>query len=187
MLSIGLPFISSLWLKNNNEIKRLRLDKEALQLGITFFKTSDSLNAASVYRVTQERDEFRKYNADLNKTVESLNVKLKRLQSASVTATETRYEVKVNIKDSVRISDSVPEELKCISYKDAWIDIDGCFGLNDSTFTPLIVSRDTIRQFVYRVPKQFWFIRYGTKGIKQTIVTSNPYSKPIYTEYIELK
>lgn len=186
ILTLAAPLLSGVLWKTTQKVKQLRQDKTALQEGITFFKTSDSLNAASVYRVRQERNEFRAYNEDLNKTVESLNIKLKRLQSASQTATETRYEVKVNIKDSVVIRDSVPEQMKCISYTDAWVDISGCFALNDSTFFPLIVSRDTIKQFVHRVPKQFWFIKYGTKGIRQTIVTTSPYSEPVYTEYIEL-
>jgi len=187
VLILGLPLLSGVWWKSNQEVKRLREDKAALQEGITLFKTRDSLNAASVLRIKQERDEFKQYNAGLNQTVESLNIKLKRLQSASQTAVETKYEVKVQIKDSIVIRDSVPELIKCLSYKDAWIDIEGCFGIDDTTFSPLIVSRDTIKQFVDRVPRQFWFIKYGTKGIRQTIVTSNPYSKPVYTEYIELK
>ena len=46
---------------------------------------------------------------------------------------------------------------------------------------------DTIKQIVHRVPKKFLFIKYGTKGIKQEVVSKNPHTKIVFTEYRELK
>lgn len=170
------------------EKNRLEGNQVSLLEGISYFKTSDSLNAASVQRLTLERDEFRRYNTDLLKTIESLNIKLKRVESASRTAVVSIYEPETIIKDSIVYRDmQIPDTLKCLEYRDPWIDISGCFKLTDTKFTPRIVTRDTINQVVYRVPRKFLFIKYGTKAIRQTVVVNNPWSAPVYTEYIEFK
>lgn len=49
------------------------------------------------------------------------------------------------------------------------------------------VDVDTLDQAVHRVPHRFWFIKWGTKAIRQDIVCRNPYSQITYSEYIELK
>ena len=49
-----------------------------------------------------------------------------------------------------------------------------------------IESVDTLHQIVHRVPHRFWFIRYGTKAIRQEVVSSTPHTRIVYTEYIEL-
>ncbi|WP_350308236.1 DUF6549 family protein [Gabonibacter massiliensis] len=48
-------------------------------------------------------------------------------------------------------------------------------------------SRDTLVQIVYRVPRKFLFIRWGTKAIRQEVISKNPYSKITYSRYIELR
>lgn len=35
--------------------------------------------------------------------------------------------------------------------------------------------------------RRFWFIRWGTKAIRQEVTTRNPYRRISYTEYIELR
>ncbi len=50
-----------------------------------------------------------------------------------------------------------------------------------------VQSVDTLIQVVHRVTRQFWFIKWGTKAIRQDIVSKNPHSQIVYTEYIELK
>ena len=50
-----------------------------------------------------------------------------------------------------------------------------------------VVSVDTLQQIVHRVPRRFLFIRWGTKAIRQEVVSSNPHTNIVYTEYIELK
>ncbi|WP_353739197.1 DUF6549 family protein, partial [Muribaculum intestinale] len=50
-----------------------------------------------------------------------------------------------------------------------------------------VVSCDTIKQIIHRVPKKFWFIKWGCKAIRQEVVSTNPHTKITYTEYIELK
>lgn len=174
--------------KTVKEKSRLNKNQAALMEEVALFKTSDSLNAASVQGLTLKVGELKSYNSELTEKIESLHIELKRVQAASVTTVITEYKPVTVIKDSiVYVESGLPDTLKCIEYKDPWIDIDGCFHLSDTEFTPQIVTRDTLIQVIDRVPRKFLFIPYGVKAIRQTVVTNNRWSKPVYTEYIELK
>lgn len=164
---------------------RLSDNQRTLLADIEFYRTKDSLNVASVERLVLTNREFRKYAGELEKTVEELNLKVKYLQSASQSATETKYLVQTEIRDSIVVLPGKTDTLSCINYQDPYLTFSGC--ITGKQFTGLIQSRDTIIQVVHRVPRRFWFIRWGTKAIRQEIVSQNPYSQITYTEYIELK
>ena len=165
---------------------RLSDTQRTLLADIEFYRTKDSLSAASVERLTLTNREFRKYAGELKKTVEELNLKVKYLQSASQSATETKYLVKTEIRDSIVIRPGrEPDTLNRIDFQDPYLTFSG--SITGKQFSGLIQSRDTIVQLIHRIPRRFWFIRWGTKAIRQEIVSRNPYSRITYTEYIELK
>ena len=164
---------------------RLSDNQRTLLADIEFYRTKDSLSAASVERLTLTNREFRKYAGELKKTVEELNLKVKHLQSASQSATETKYLVKTEIRDSIIIRPGKTDTLSCINYQDPYLTFSG--SITGKQFSGLIQSQDTIIQLIHRVPRRFWFIRWGTKAIRQEIISRNPYSRIAYTEYIELK
>lgn len=165
------------------ERDRLADNQRTLMSRIDFYKTKDSLSAASVERLTLSNDEFREYCKDLESQVKKLGLKVKRLQSVSQTATITEYPVKTIIRDS--IIPGKTDTLRCINFQNAYLTLSGCF--ESSHFNGLVENRDTIIQVVHRVPHRFWFIRWGTKAIRQEVISRNPYSRITYTEYIELK
>lgn len=165
------------------ERDRLSDNQSGLMEGINYYRTADSLSVASVERLTLTNKDFKKHCSDLQKTVESLNLKVKRLQSVSRTVTETKYQVKTVIKDSILPGKT--DTLKCIDYRDAYLTLAGCdFG---GEFIGKIESRDTLVQVVHRVPRRFWFIKFGCKAIRQEIVSKNPYAQITFTEYIEFR
>lgn len=164
---------------------RLTDNQRTLLSGIAFYRTRDSLSAASVDRLTMTNREFREYAAELEKTVEDLNLKVKYLQSASRTATETEYRLKTEVRDSIVVLPGRIDTLRSIDYRDPYLTFSG--SIDDREFSGLIQTRDTIIQVVHRVPRRFWFIRWGTKAIRQEMVSRNPYTRLTYTEYIELK
>jgi hypothetical protein len=175
--------------KNCQDIRtdrnRLSDNQRTLLADIEFYRTKDSLSVASVERLTLTNREFRKYAGELKKTVEELNLKVKHLQSASQSATETKYLVKTEIRDSIIIRPGKTDTLSCINYQDPYLTFSG--SITGKQFSGLIQSRDTIIQLIHRVPRRLWFIRWGTKAIRQEIISRNPYSRIAYTEYIELK
>jgi hypothetical protein len=156
---------------------------------IQYYRTKDSLNAASVERLTLTKNELQKYCNGLTQTVEDLNIKVKRLQSVSRTATQTEYRIETVFRDSITVSvrDSlIIDTLRCVNYSDEWLTFAAC-EKRDGILDAEIETRDTLITIVHRVPKRFLFFRFGTKAIRQEVISKNPHSKINYTEYIEIK
>ena len=171
----------------SEEKRRLKQNQDALMNDVEYYQTEAGKSAASVQRLELSRRELEQHNEDLTNTIESLNLKLKRVQAASSTATQTRVEIQTIVKDSiVYVESGKIEKLPAIKWRDPWIKVDGLISL-DGEVNLTIESVDTLHQVVHRVPKKFWFIKYGTKAIRQEIVSSNPHTKIVYSEYIEMK
>lgn len=170
----------------NEEKDRLKNNQDALMEDVLHYKTEAGKSAASVQMLELTKSELEEHNQELARTVESLNIKLKRVQAATTTATQTKVEIQTVIKDSIVYVDSGRLELPAIKWQDPWINVEGLI-LPDSTVDLSIQSVDTLFQIVHRVPKKFWFIEYGTKAIRQEITSSNPHTVIVYSEYIELE
>jgi hypothetical protein len=137
----------------------------------TFFisvKTTDDSRGVAEFREVHERDA---------KEIESLGIRLRRAESYAKSAMTTA------IVDTVIVRDSLPEPYR-YSATDAWRRVEGI--LYDDSLNYAVHSVDTLHQVVHRVPRKFWFIRYGTKAIRQEVWSSNPNTELVYTEYIEL-
>ena len=169
--------------------ERRRTDNNQIALleGMKRYKTKDSLNVVSIQTITQKKNEFEKYNADLSETVNKLNLKVKRLQSVTSVATSTEIEFKTVLKDSLIYlpgKDSLIE-MQCLEYKNAYVDFSGCFV--QDTFNASIIIPDTLIHIAHRVPKNIWFIKFGTKSINLEILSKNPYTKIAYAKNIQFQ
>ena len=176
-----------LWMQyrsEHRERRRLEANQRSLLTDVQFYRTRDSLSAAGVERLTLSNREFREYAGELEKTVDALQLKVRRLQSASRTAVETHYPVTVRLRDTVVLRDTlaVADTLRRLYYETPWLMRDGT--VCGDLFHGDVLSRDTLVQVVHRVPRHFWFIRWGTKAIRQEVTTRNPYSRITYTEYV---
>lgn len=185
ILTVALMFSVKTCNKYRNDRNRFSDNQRSLLADVNYYRTKDSLSVAGVERLTLTNKEFNRYCGELEKTVEKLNLQVKRLQSVSQTATETEYRVKTEIRDSIVMLPGRIDTLRCVDYRSDYLTLSGC--IEGRQFSGLIESRDTIVQVVHRVPRKFWFIRWGTKAIRQEIISRNPYSRITYTEYIELK
>jgi hypothetical protein len=168
------------------ENARLTQNQHSLLTDIVYYKTKDSLSAASVEKLTLTTKEMKEHEASLVKEIETLDLKLKRVQSISQTAVTTKYEFKTVIRDSIIVNykDSLLiDTIQCYTYHDRWLDFENCEG-NVS-----IATKDSLLMVVSRVPKNYlWgLFKCGTKGIKMDVKSSNPYSEIDYVKYIELK
>lgn len=184
---VVLVLLWGVWHSERRERLRLEANQHALLTDVEYYRTRDSLSAAGVERLTLTNREFRRHAEELERTVEDLRLKVRRLQSASRTAVATEYPVTVRLRDTVVLRDtfSVPDTVRLLRYDNPWLTLDG--RITDTVFRGRIESRDTLIQVVHRVPRRFWFIRWGTKAVRQEVTTRNPYSRITYTEYIELK
>lgn len=168
------------------EKDRLTGNQEALMEEVQYYQDEAGRQAASVQRLELSKSELEAYNGELTQRIEDLNIKLKRVQAATTTATQTNVEIKTIIKDTIIYRDTGMLVLPAIKWQDPWVNVDGIIK-PDSTVDLSIQSVDTLFQVVHRVPKKFWFIKYGTKAILQEITSSNPHTKIVYSEYIELE
>lgn len=180
----------STWLYKQEKEERIRLEgnQTALMENVRRYKTKDSLNVVSIQKLTLTKKEFEQYNAELADRVKELGIKVKRLQSVTSTGTTTITPIKGEIKDSLIYVDReklVRDTMKCLQYISPYLEIDGCAYKGE--FSGIVVSKDTLDQFIHRVPRQFLFIKFGTKGIRQEIVSRNPHTEIVYSSYIELK
>ena len=66
-----------------------------------------------------------------------------------------------------------------------WVTVDGI--ISADSVECRVESIDTLRQIVHRVPRRFLFIKFGTKALRQEIVSTNPHSKIVFTEYIKIE
>ena len=164
----------------HNEVARLRNNNEALSAKTILYKSRCNESAASVVALQLELDEYRKQHAEDLKRIKMLGIRLRRVESIAKVATESKAEFVATRIDTVILRDT----LSIFRWSDHWIDIEGY--IRDNEVECRVKSVDTLRQVIHRVPRRLWFIRYGTKAIRQEITSSNPHSRIVYAEYIEL-
>ena len=175
-----------MYASERTERRRLEANQHSLLTETRLYRTRDSLSAASVEKLTLSNREFRESCEELQQTVSSLELKVRRLQSVSRTSIATARDLTLPVRDTVILHDILPPDtVRLLNFSDPWLTLDG--RLQDHVFNGHVESRDTLIQVVHRVPRRFWFIRWGTKAIRQEVLTRNPYSRITYTEYIELK
>ena len=165
---------------NNKEVARLRNNCEALSSETKLYKTRLDNSAASVVALQLRLDEYRKLHAKDLRRIRALDIKLRRVESVATTATESKAKFVAPRIDTVILRDT----LSLFRWSDSWTRVEGTICNNDVEC--LVESIDTLHQVIHRVPHRWWFIRYGTKAIRQEITSSNPHTRIVYTEYIEL-
>lgn len=194
---------------------RLQSNQAALLDSVRHYRTAAGHEAASVAVLQMEVAELRKHKADAARQIQDLGIRLRRVEATATAATRTEMTVRAPITDSARrerlaklriaadsakartnraLAPQIKQLLevdpklvpsRTFRWGDGHVDVRGVV-THDSVLCD-IVSVDTLRQVVHRVPKRFLFIRYGTKAIHQEIVSSNPHSRIVYTEYIQVR
>jgi len=198
ILLCALSFTTFRCIFNVNEKQRLRENFNAAMSDVRFYRTKDSLSAASVQQITLKHSELQKHYDDLVQDAASQNLKLRRIESASRTATVTEYKIETRWRDTVIYRPGRIDTIRCINYNDAFLRFHLCDEpSNQSTSVESIDHHrlasahieiiDTLVQFIHRVPKQFLCFRFGTKAIRQEVLTKNPHSSIVFTEYLKLQ
>lgn len=184
ILVIIIFFLSRSLHRQRQENDRLSSNQAALFQDISYYRTRDSLSAASVERLTLTKKELEQNCEALARDIKDLKIKLKRVQSVSQASIETEHIIRTVVRDSLIVRDRV-DTLQCIDYHDNYLTLSGCIEHNH--FSGHIMSRDTLLQVIHRVPHRWWFIKWGTKAVRQEIVSKNPHTHVVYSRYIELK
>ena len=184
ILIIIIFFLSRSLHRQRQENNRLSSNQTALFQDISYYRTRDSLSAAGVEKLTLTKKELEQNCEALARDIKDLKIKLKRVQSVSQASIETEHIIHTVVHDSLIVRDRV-DTLQCIDYHDNYLTLSGCIEHNH--FSGHIMSRDTLLQVIHRVPHRWWFIKWGTKAVRQEIVSKNPHTHVVYSRYIELK
>ena len=166
-----------LWQENRG----LRENIHALEQGITIYRTKADRSAASVEALTLTLNDFKRRHTEDCETIRSMEIRLRRMDSYAKSATTTTLRDTVILRDTIVIRDSA----RYANHTTPWTTLNAL--LRGDTLHFEVITHDTLHQVIHRVPRRLWFIPYGTKAIRQEVTCSNPNTRLIYTEYIELK
>lgn len=164
------------------ESERRAHNESVLRDSIVHYRTRLNAEAASVEALRLKCREFERLRAEDARRIRDLGLRLQRIETISKTSVATGVEVCTEVLNE---PDSVSgDTLRRFSWSDCWVTVEG--SICGDTARCRVTSTDTILQTVHRVPRKFLFIRYGTKAIRQEIVSTNPHTRIVSAEYIEL-
>ena len=83
------------------------------------------------------------------------------------------------------ISSIVRDTVRLFRWRDTWVSVEG--RIEEDSVSCRVESVDTLRQIVYRIPRRFLFIRWGTKALRQRIVSTNPHTRIVAAEYVRIE
>lgn len=169
------------------ENARLENNNSALLQSVKTYRTKADENAASVQVLRLKVGEYEELRAADAERIRKLGIKLKRLESASKSVTKTAVNISAPLRDTVILRDTLRlhDTVRLFRWRDSWVTVDGVID-NDSVSCS-VTSVDTLHQIIHRIPRRFLFFRYGTKAIRQEIVSSNPHTEVVYSEVVSFK
>lgn len=189
LLTAALGVVGKAYLSTIADRNRLTRNQTALLDSVRHYKTKAGDEAASVQVLRLRCSEFERLRAEDARRIRMMGIKLRRLEAAATLVAEQRMEVAAPLRDTfiVRQRDTVllRDTIRMFRWNDAWCTVEGTM-LPDSVVCK-IETVDTLRQIVHRVPRRFLFIRWGTKAIRQEIVSTNPHTKIVHAEYVRLE
>ena len=181
----------------HGKIKHLRAERDTYQTNtqvlmedVKRYQTRDSLNVATIGVLELKLSEFKKYRAEDAELIKSLKIKNRDLEAVTTAQMQTISELRAELKDSIVYlpGDTVERVVKCIEYRDRYLDVVGC--IVDNVFSGEVVSRDSLTIVNTVQYKRFWGFLWKTKKVKNRqidIVSKNPHTQIMGVEYIEIE
>lgn len=171
------------------ENRRLTQNQTALASDIEHYRTQLGQEAASAQALRLRCAEFEELRAADAEEIRRLGIRLRRVEAAGKNVTQTDLEVHAPLHDTIVIHrrDTLPviDTARIFRWQDPWVTVEGL--LDGDSVACRVQSIDTLRQVVHRIPRKFLFIRWGTKALRQEIVSSNPHTRIVYTEYVRIE
>lgn len=171
------------------ENRRLAQNQTALASDIEHYRTRLGQEAASAHALRLRCAEFERLRAADAEAIRQLGIRLRRVEAAGKSVTQTELSLRAPLRDTVIVlrRDTLPviDTVGRFLWRDPWVTVEGLF-TGDSVVCR-VRSVDTLRQVVHRIPRRFLFIRWGTKALRQEIVSSNPHTRIVYAEYVRIE
>ena len=187
------------WLRHATaENNRLQRNQEALTSEIEHYTTRYGEAVATIQGLELRISEFREIHERDAERIRNLDIALRRVENTSIVGTSTELSLSIPLRDTAIRRENIGstliervihrpllDSISHFHWSDSWVKIEGI--IRNHKVECHIESIDTLRQIVHRVPHKFLFLRFGTRAIRQEIVSSNPHTKVVYAEYIELR
>ena len=169
------------------ENARLENNNFALIESVKTYRTKADESAASVQVLRLKVGEYEELRAADAERIRKLKIKLKRLESASKSVTKMAVDITVPLRDTVILRDTLRlhDTVRLFRWRDSWVTVDGV--IDNNSVSCSVSSIDTLHQIIHRIPRRFLFFRYGTKAIRQEIVSSNPHTEVVYSEVVSFR
>lgn len=160
------------------EIKRLKNNIESVTSEIEYYRTEEGQLVAKTRVLELRANEFEHLYKEQAEKVKDLNLKLKRINTFIETQMGLRDTIRMITRDTVIVYKSEPIIAKTFTFNDQWTRIRGV--IHKDTVDLDYGMKIKLDQVIYRVPKKFLFIKWGTKYYEQHITTDN---KKVTIEY----
>lgn len=172
LVLVGLvAFLTGTVKRQRAEISRLDNNITAVTETARQYKTKAGDNAEEVRRLTLKHSELELFNADLEKKVREMGIKLKNIQAVNRMESETKIAVTVpNVKPET--DKSVKSVNRFAHYFDGWNDVK-VESRPDSTKIE-VKNVDTLDVVTHVKQKRFLFFRVGKPIPKTTVSNKNP-------------
>lgn len=184
----GLLGVQSARLRSEKrERRRLESNQTALMSDVEIYRTKAGKAAASNMVLNLRVSELERLRAADAESIRDLGIKLRRVESTAKTATATVVELQAKLRDTAVVRETtagavIIDSMQTFRWRDPWVTVEG--RIRGDSADCRVESVDTLRQVVHRVPRRFLFIRFGTKAVRQEIVSSNPHTRIVYAEYV---
>lgn len=164
-------FLTGTVKRQRAEISRLDNNITAVTETARQYKTKAGDSAEEVRRLTLKHSELELFNADLEKKVREMDIKLKNIQAVNRMESETKIAVTVpNVKPET--DKSVKSVNRFAHYFDGWNDVK-VESRPDSTKIE-VKNVDTLDVVTHVKQKRFLFFRVGKPIPKTTVSNKNP-------------
>lgn len=161
-------FLAGTVKRQKAEISRLDNNVSAVTETARQYKTKAGDNAEEVRRLTLKHSELEMFNADLEKKVKEMGIKLRDVQAVNRMESETKI--------AVTVPNVTPKTVKSVNrfahYFDGWNDVK-VESRPDSTKIE-VKNVDTLDVVTHVKQKRFLFFRVGKPIPKTTISNKNP-------------
>lgn len=169
LVLVGLVvFLTGTVKRQKAEISRLDINITAMTETARQYKTKAGDNAEEVRRLTLKHSELELFNADLEKKVREMGIKLKNIQAVNRMESETKI--------AVTVPNVTPKTVKSVNrfahYFDGWNDVK-VESRPDSTKIE-VKNVDTLDVVTHVKQKRFLFFRVGKPIPKTTVSNKNP-------------
>lgn len=174
-------------IKLRAERQQLAANVESLMAGTEQYQTEAGRHAARAQQLVLTTAELESQCADLKARLADMGVQNKYLQKAVAANMQTEVKVDTLVRDSIVYVPqlAVLDTFQVVRWADAWVQLHGT--ISKGRFTASITSQDSLTVAIHRVPKKFWFIRWGTKRVECDVSSSNPHTQINAVKCVEIR